>query len=152
MKKRYPVYMLTAILLMVFTFSPLAYAETIDNSAAWNGREVRSDRDEFGNFIGAVAVLATVASLVSDRDDYYYYRGRRYYRNGRGVIEPVIFIIAPFSTTVASIVTTGITVSVRVAVFTRRPVFTETITGPRDPGTLETTVETRNKRYRDSHS
>ena len=81
MKKRYPVYMLTAILLMVFTFSPLAYAETIDNSAAWNGREVRSDRDEFGNFIGAVAVLATVASLVSDRD-YYYYRGRRYYRNG----------------------------------------------------------------------
>lgn len=82
MKKRYPVYMLTAILLMVFTFSPLAYAETIDNSAAWDGRGVRNDRDEFGNFIGAVAVLATVASLVSDRDDYYYYRGRRYYRNG----------------------------------------------------------------------
>ena len=71
---------------------------------------------------------------------------------GRGVIETVIFIIAPFSITVVFIVTTGITVSVRVAVFTRRPVFTETITGPRDPGTLETTVETRNKRYRDSHS
>ena len=87
MKRSYPVYTIIAILLMVFTFNPVAYASYYnDNGDDYRYdqydqyyRDYRDDRAKLHDAAGAFLLIATVADLVSN-NNHYYNRGPRFHQ------------------------------------------------------------------------
>ena len=84
MKRSYTVYTIIAILLMVFTFNPVAYASYYnDNGDDYRYdqyyRDYRYDRAKLHDAAGAFLLIATVADLVSN-NNHYYNRGPRFHQ------------------------------------------------------------------------